>query len=1168
MSVLTKYQEAALEYNKHISLTANAGSGKTTVLSKRYVEILTKEKVSLNNIVAITFTEKAASELYSKIAKELEERIKKSNGWRKTKLENLRRNLVSAKISTIHSFCIDILKDFAPEAGIDASFSPIDSRTADELLEQSIDEVINNSLRSEDDALIKKLIRLFGNKTSLANKIKLLYNKRKTVEYIVENQINLSDDEINNQLEEKFEKNFNELFDQKIQQLIENIKIINSSAGDFKQTENQSKIEYLLNEIETKNKPIEKFIILNEIKNNLLTGSGTVRKVSYLSKTLYEELAENIEITNSIYKEFKPIVIDDNYKELNRDLSLFNKSIIEIYFNVREKYELKKRQKSYLDFEDLLIYTQKLLTNENVKNTLSEKYKYIMVDEYQDTNEIQYKIFMPILKNLTTGNLFVVGDEKQSIYMFREAEVRVFDETKKLIADKESLESILDLPHSFRLAPNIALFTNVLFSKLFQNPNPKFNEVNYNELICAYPHKQEGEIEFLVANEEQNEPENELVSKRVKELVESEKYKYGDFAILCKKRKNFIELEKVFAKYNIPFSIVGGKGFYQQQLVLDVYNYLSFLINPSNDLALTSILRGPYFNLSDIQLAEISFENEASFFNKLKSYSSKYSEVQKVVNTLERHINLVLKTEISELLRIINVETGYWIYLSSKQNGKQELANLEKLIQKSVSITEQGFHTLYDFIQYLKDAINNLEDEGQADLDETENSVKIMTIHQAKGLEFKVVVLYKTNQKNFDETLKSKEISIDKEFGILAKLPLGENYFEDYNQAPVVGLYNYIQNKKAIAELKRLLYVAITRAEEHLIISLDNTKEKLWQNSFASMIIETLKIQLYEDHLSVEGKLTKMKLDNGNFVNTIIDRKFDVKIIHSIEQNFEIENIDKNIFSDNLEVNVNKIAATEKNEIISASKISLFLHCPKKYQLTYEFGYGQIIKLFGNITNLEFNDKEEEETVSGNIVGSIAHEILEQHVSSENLHTEINKLIEQEEEVLLYSKRKKEILSEELFTIINGYYLSDSFNKIKSLNHFKNELEIYKREKDYYLYGIIDKLIIEENKLVIIDYKSDKINETTIEEKTETYFNQLLFYSYVLTNNYPQIDNIELWLVFLRDDSYTSIKKVNKKQIIEFGKIINKAVNDIRNKNFNKDTQGCKDMKYYLLDEC
>ena len=236
------------------------------------------------------------------------------------------------------------------------------------------------------------------------------------------------------------------------------------------------------------------------------------------------------------------------------------------------------------------------------------------------------------------------------------------------------------------------------------------------------------------------------------------------------------------------------------------------------------------------------------------------------MNILKKHLKLSKSLRTNELIRLINSETGYWSYLAFKPNGQQEIANLEKLILKSMHISEQGFNSLYDFTNYLKDAINQLEDEGQAEIDESENSVKIMTVHQAKGLEFKVVILYKTNQKSFDERLKAKEIAVDKNFGILTKLPPGNNYFEDYKQAPIVGLYNYVQKKKALAEEKRLLYVAITRAEEHLIISASIKKEKIQSDSFADMVFSSFGLDIMETKLSVEDELTFMKNVNDKYI--------------------------------------------------------------------------------------------------------------------------------------------------------------------------------------------------------------------------------------------------------------------------------------------------------------
>ncbi|MCW8849165.1 MAG: UvrD-helicase domain-containing protein, partial [Melioribacteraceae bacterium] len=815
MANLTEYQKAALAYNKHISLTANAGSGKTTVLAKRFVEILINEKISINNIVAITFTEKAAIELYSKIANELDQRIIHSEAANNFKLEAIRRSLVSANISTIHSFCIDILKDYAPEVGIDANFSPIDSRTSEELLDQSIDEIITTNLISESTN-VKSLIRIFSSKSQLVSKTKHLFNKRKTTEQLVNNFYNKNTDEISDYFSELFHRKFIDLFEENVNRLIINVEIINSIAGNIKTNDKQIEINRILNEIKPQNSVIDKFILLVELSKILLTQKGEVVKKGYLPTKLYEENITRIEEINNLFNELASIEINENYEKLNLYLASFGKNIAGFYKEINEKYTYKKLQKSYLDFEDLLLLTQKLLANSEIQNALSEKYKYIMIDEYQDTNETQYNIFMPILKNLTTGNLFVVGDEKQSIYMFREAEVALFYQTQKEVQEMDAPGSLLELPHSFRLAPNIAMFTNVLFRRLFENPNSEFNEVDYSDLVCAYPHQEKGKVELLIAKEDEIS-EAELVTRKILKIIDdpNNEYSFGDIAILCTKRKNFLELEQTFSEYRIPFNIVGGKGFFQQQIILDIYNYISFLINPQNDLALATILRAPYYGLSDVELTKIALKRGKSLFDKIKN-EAKYNTI---VLMLMDHMHSAKILQTNELIRKINNDTGYWTYLASKQNGKQEIANLKKLIQKAISINEQGFHTLYDFVVYLKDAINNLDDEGQAELDVGENSIKIMTIHQAKGLEFNVVIIFKTNQKSFDESLKSKDIIVDKNFGILSKLPIENNYFEPYQQAPIIGIYNYIQKKKSNAELKRLLYVAITRAEQHLIIS-------------------------------------------------------------------------------------------------------------------------------------------------------------------------------------------------------------------------------------------------------------------------------------------------------------------------------------------------------------
>ncbi|KAB2837599.1 MAG: AAA family ATPase, partial [Melioribacteraceae bacterium] len=315
--------------------------------------------------------------------------------------------------------------------------------------------------------------------------------------------------------------------------------------------------------------PVEIISAVGKINNLIFTQKGTLKKREFVNKfdsENYEiEIAE-LEKHNKILSGF---AIDDNSGSANYELAKFGKTLLEIFEETLALYEEKKSEKGSLDFEDILLNTKKIVSKEYVREKLSEKYEYIMLDEYQDTNEIQYEIFMPILQYLSKGNLFVVGDEKQSIYMFRDADLEIFNRTKNEIENKETAASLLQLPHSFRMSPPIAAFTNKLFGELFKDPKLEFNEVKPSELICSKDENEHGQIEIIVADEES---ESELISKRILKLLnentETEVH-FKDIAILCRKRNAFAELEKSFSKYKIPFTIIGGKGYYQRQIIYD-----------------------------------------------------------------------------------------------------------------------------------------------------------------------------------------------------------------------------------------------------------------------------------------------------------------------------------------------------------------------------------------------------------------------------------------------------------------------------------------------------------------------------------------------------------------------------------------------------------------------
>ncbi|MDP3442010.1 MAG: 3'-5' exonuclease, partial [Ignavibacteria bacterium] len=339
---------------------------------------------------------------------------------------------------------------------------------------------------------------------------------------------------------------------------------------------------------------------------------------------------------------------------------------------------------------------------------------------------------------LKSGNLFIVGDEKQSIYRFRNAEIEIFSRTKLEIASNSETGKTLNLPHSFRMYPNIVLFVNYLFSKMLTEYNPELGELEYSELICAAQTEEIGNIEILIGNEDLEEAE--LIARKIKKLVaEAEVSEYSEIGILCRKRKMFEALELKFANHKIPYSIIGGKGFYQQQVIYDIYNYLSVLLNNDDDAAMIGVLRSPFFNLSDSQILKLNQRNGKSLYEKLKDASILNSEYNNAYHIISSNILITRSVDIPQLIRKILNETNYWTIISSRKNSEQDIANLNKIIRIARNYSDKLFSHLFDFTQELRKEILDNEDEGHAQLSEGHNKVKIMTIHQAKGLEFKVV---------------------------------------------------------------------------------------------------------------------------------------------------------------------------------------------------------------------------------------------------------------------------------------------------------------------------------------------------------------------------------------------------------------------------------------------
>ena len=1175
MNVLTPHQRKALNIEKSISLTANAGSGKTFVLAQRFLEIIINTSTPLNKVAAITFTEKASGELYKRISVELNKLLSSTIDPKlKQRIEKIRKQLVSAKISTIHSFCIDLLKEFPVEAALDANFSTINEHKAAELIDLSIESTLRELLKDGNrNSDVKLLIRLLGSKARLVNELSVLISKRKNVLNLIDKFYLLDEKVIADQLFQIFESNVKILFKNDLPDALTHLNIINEHVLQINSKNNlANEIKNYLLKIKAADNETSKLKKLKELSDKVLTKGGVVRTQGYLPKQKRDEVQNSVKVVEDFLNQLTEINFNENHKEIEKELTRYNLALISVFQKVLLTYENKKSELGVLDFEDLLLKTKTLLENESVRKSLSGKYKYLLVDEYQDTNEIQYEIFLPLVDDLKRGNLFIVGDEKQGIYRFRDAELQVFSKTKTDIQNVHGEESLLTLPDSFRMAPAICLFVNSLFSNLFKNSRLFYNEVSPSDLVCARSDDFEGKIEFLIANNEETN-EAELTARRILSLkleFKDRLKELNDIAILVRKRASFKELQKAFIKYQIPFNLVGGTGFYQKQSISDIYNYFAFLLNVKDDAALTGILRSPFLLVSDVKILELSVYEGEYYWEKIKSAASiEKGFWQRIFETLNKNRELANRISISLLLRKILRESDFISVVSSRIDGTQEISNLNKLISITNDFFNDELNTLYDYVTFLRDSISGTEKESQGKIEPGSIGVNIMTIHQAKGLEFPVVFLYKCNDTTQFNKVKAKSFTVDKDFGLLTKVPVNENYFGDYESAPIVGLYNLIEEKKETAELKRLLYVGLTRAKDFLFVTQTDDGKIAKKNSFLALLNEGLNQDLSDDTITLAGELTFLQKTDDKFVNDIKPIEIKIPIIRNVDISVKLDDA-KKIEISKKSLFLSEINDQSKGEVISATRFSTFSSCPRKYNLIYNYKIGDLIqptkyfqKKNNQITPEEYNRNELESYLLDDrqnineysrLKGKIIHYALRKNLSIGDIQSFVENRLRN-----TFSDEIPQKLREDIVMDLLKLYDSDEFRYINSYQNHQNEFEVYLKEGDYYLFGILDKLIIDSKKVIIVDYKTDNILENELNSKAGKYLPQLKFYAYIVSRLFRESREIECRIIFIKfpDKPYIFKYDESSDNIVESG--INSMIDSIRNNNYSLNLNACAD---------
>ncbi len=681
-----------------------------------------------------------------------------------------------------------------------------------------------------------------------------------------------------------------------------------------------------------------------------------------------------------------------------------------------------------------------------------------------------------------------------------------------------------------------------------------------------------GQVEFLIA-EGEDDNEAELVAKRIISLKQEQRERlknWNEIAVLVRKRASFAELQNAFIKYQIPFNLVGGTGFFQQQSINDIYNYFAFLLNDKDDAALIGILRSPFFFVSDVKIFELSLFEGESFWEKIKSASASKKKIwENIFEILNENKKLSNRISISFLLRKILKETDFISTISSRINGSQEISNLNKLISITNDFVNDEFNTLYDYVTFLGESISGTDDEAQGRIEPGRIGVNILTIHQAKGLEYPAVILYKCNDTTQINKVRARSFTVDKNFGLLTKVPENENYFGSYQSAPVVGLYNLIESKKETAELKRLLYVGLTRAKDFLFISQTDEGKSAKKNSFSALISEGLKQELNNHQITLDGGLTYLQKGKDIFENLTKPIKLNIPIVRNIESS------EKLIEAEELNMSYKKMILSEvsdhsRGEVISATRFSTFSSCPLKYNLLYNYKLGDLIQQsfrFQNVSKSSIQEDysrnelnsylfdDQSRTVEfSKFKGQLIHYALRKNISEENISTFVEAYLKNN-----ISEEVPALLSKEIIIDLSLFLDSDEFKLINSFPNYHNEFEAYLKEGDYYLFGILDKLIVTDKKLIIVDYKTDNITKNEFSAISEKYLPQLKFYAYIISRLFNKKHEIEGRIIFTKFPENPFSFRYDETSDKSIKSKINLMINSIRNNNYSVNLNSCKD---------
>lgn len=869
----TEEQQKVIDLrNRNILVSAAAGSGKTAVLVERIITMLTKDPtpVDVDRLLIVTFTEAAAAEMKERIRVAIEKALEAY-----PENEHLKQQATlihNARITTIHSFCLSVIRDHFPAIDLDPGFR-VGEEGELKLLRHDVLETVLEEKYQEGERRFLDFASAYG-----AGK-----NDKKLEELILKiYEISRSYPDADNWLEECVEayriRDEKELEENRYVKIaMENVKkyladlkeLIEQGIDICLEADGPAAYEGTLRKDLALLEELEEETSFGELCQKV-SKAKLVRLAINKDETVSEEKISQVK---SIRDELRKMIKDlgnqyfsQSPEEILADLSRCQPAIEELkelVIRFQTAFEEKKRARNLIDFSDMEQYALQILASKTedgwkpseIAVEYQEQFQEIMIDEYQDSNLIQETILTSISRvHQGQYNMFMVGDVKQSIYRFRLSRPELFMEKFRTYSTDDSRMQRIDLHKNFRSRSQVLGSVNYLFRQLMTQ---SLGGITYDDQAAlyvgaSYPEGEGQETEVLMIDSRmeeyeagkisERELEARVIARRIKELLSGfqvvdketgdfRPVRYRDIVILTRSVQGIADVfAEVLNREGIPAYAGTKEGYFDAWEVGVVLDYLRILDNRCQDIPLAAALVSPFGKVTETELAAIrSVSPKKPFFEAVIEYLSPKAEDEEQPNpviveklrhffeTLNHYQRMVPYTPMHELLWKILTETGYGDYVYALPGGEQRRANLEMLMEKARSYESTSYKGLFHFVRYIEQLQKYNVDYGEANMeDEQSDTVRIMTIHKSKGLEFPVVFVAGLG-KRFNMTDARSSVVIHAGLGI----GLDAVNLKERTKRPSL-IKKMIQKEEvldSLGEELRVLYVALTRAKEKLILT-------------------------------------------------------------------------------------------------------------------------------------------------------------------------------------------------------------------------------------------------------------------------------------------------------------------------------------------------------------